>query len=64
MTLAEEPALLRVVFGDALVGEVAGEFLLLWAAILSLTVVVARFCRLRVGAEYVGRDEVREIEED
>ena len=90
--LAEEPALLRVVLGDALVGEVAGEILLLWAAILSLTDVVSRFCKLRVtssfgltarrgslvdlgasevwgddlwvGAEYVGRDEVREIEED
>ena len=50
--------------GDALVGEVAGELLLLCAAILSFTVVVARLCRLRVGAEYVGRDEVREVEED
>ena len=51
MTLAEEPALLRVVLGDALVGEVTGEFLLLlWAAILSLTDVDVRFCRLRVSS--------------
>ena len=48
MTLAEEPALLRVVFGDALVGEVAGELSLSWDNILSLTVAVARFWRLSV----------------
>ena len=51
--LAEEPALLRVVLGDALVGEVTGEFLLLlWAAILSLTDVDVRFCRLRVSSSF------------
>ena len=50
MALAEEPALLRVVLGDALVGEVAGEFLLLWAGILSLIVVVERFCKLMVSS--------------
>ena len=53
-TLAEEPALLRVALGDSLVvGEVTGEFLLLlWAAILSLTDVDVRFCRLRVSSSF------------
>ena len=49
MALAEEPALLRVAFGDALVGEAAGEELLLsWVSTLSFTDVVVRFCRLSV----------------
>ena len=46
--LAEEPALLRVDFGDALVGEAAGELFFSWVSTLSLTDVVARFCRLSV----------------
>ena len=52
MVLATESALLRVTLGDALVGEVAGELLLLCAAILSLTDVDVRFCRLRVSSSF------------